>query len=143
MSLDVFNPILAYAQALDRKDWAAARDCFLPEVEADYRDLRGAQGTMSAEAFVARRESALGPLETRHLLTPLTWEVRGDEANARSLYRIERVDPRRPQPNHFHTEGEYQHRLLRTPQGWRIAAVRQTIHVEDGDPSIHAGAQGR
>lgn len=143
MTPELFDPILTYAQALDRKDWDAARACFLAEVEADYRDLRGTRESLTAEAFVAKRASALGPLHTRHVFMPLAWEIRGDEAHARSFYRIERVDPRRPEPNHFHTEGEYEHRLRRTPEGWRIAAVRQTVHVEDGDPTVHSGAQGR
>jgi hypothetical protein len=138
---DVTAPILAYAQALDRKDWAAARACFLPEVEADYRALRGTCERLSAEAFVARREAALAHLQTRHLVEPQEVRVEGESAQARSRYRIERVDPARPAPNHFHTEGEYEHRLARTPEGWRIAFVKQTVTREEGDPSVHAGAK--
>lgn len=136
---ELFEPILAYAQALDRKDWATARACFMPEVHADYRDLRGTRETLTADAFVAKRQSALSPLQTRHVVTPLAWELRGEEGFAHSLYRIERLDPRRPAPNHFHTEGEYEHRLRRTRDGWRIAAVKQTIHLAEGNPSVHAG----
>jgi hypothetical protein len=140
MNPGLLAPLLAYGDALDRKDWASARACFLPEVEADYRALRGTREVLSAEAFVARREAALAPLLTRHRVEPLEVEEQGGKARVRSRYRIERVDPRRPAPNHLHTEGEYEHRLRRYPEGWRIVAVRQTLTFEDGDRSIRVGA---
>lgn len=143
MNPDLLAPVLAYGEALDRKDWAAARACFAQEVEADYRALRGTLDTLTAEAFVARRQVALSPLHTRHLVTPLEAEEHGDEGWVRSWYRIERIDPRRPAPNHYHTEGDYEHRLRRTAEGWRIVAVRQTVTREEGDPSVHAGAAQR
>jgi hypothetical protein len=117
MNPGLLAPLLAYGDALDRKDWASARACFLPEVEA-----------------------ALAPLLTRHRVEPLEVEEQGGKARVRSRYRIERVDPRRPAPNHLHTEGEYEHRLRRYPEGWRIVAVRQTLTFKDGDRSIRVGA---
>jgi hypothetical protein len=55
MSAEFFVPVLAYADALDRKDWVAARVCFLSEIEADYRALRGTQERIGAGRVSSRR----------------------------------------------------------------------------------------
>ena len=137
----IVDTVVRWAMALDAKDWEAAAACLAAEVEADYGDLRGSRDRMGAEAFVALRREALGPLRTHHLSTNHLVELEGDEATCRSAFLIHRLDPGRPEPNTFDSLGHYEHGLRRIDGHWRIVRVRQEVAWNRGDASIHAGAR--
>ncbi len=137
----IVDLVVRWAMALDAKDWDAARACLADEVEADYGDLRGTAERMPAEAFVALRREALGPLRTHHLSTNHLVQLEGDEATCRSAFLIHRLDPRQPEPNTFDTLGHYEHGLRRIGGAWRIVKVRQQVAWNRGNASIHAGAR--
>jgi hypothetical protein len=139
---EIVDTIVRYAHALDAKDWAAARACFAPEVEADYGDLRGTgPARVSAEAFVDLRRRALERLQTHHLSTNHLVTVEGDRATCVSATLIHRLDPARAADNTFDTLAHYTHTLSRTAHGWRITRVRQAVAWNRGNPAIHAGAR--
>jgi hypothetical protein len=137
----IVDTIVRSAWALDAKDWAAARACFTDEVETDYGDLRGTGAErVSADAFVELRRRALGPLKTHHMSTNHLVTLDGDRATCVSAMLIHRLDPTRDTDNTFDTLAHYTHTLVRTPRGWRITRVRQTVDWNRGNPAIHAGA---
>lgn len=139
---DVVDTIVRYAQALDAKDWSGARACFADEVETDYGDLRGTgPQRVRAEAFVDLRRQALEPLQTHHLSTNHLVTLDGDRATCVSATLIHRLDPARASDNTFDTLAHYTHTLARTPAGWRITRIKQTVAWNRGNPAIHAGAR--
>jgi ketosteroid isomerase-like protein len=124
----VVDTIVRYAQALDAKDWAAARACFADEVEAEYADLRGTgPERLTADAFVELRRRALEPLQTHHLSASHLVTLDGDRATCVSATLIHRRDPARARDATFDTLAHYTHGLARTPDGWRITRVRQIV----------------
>ncbi|HJU83066.1 MAG TPA: nuclear transport factor 2 family protein [Holophagaceae bacterium] len=137
----IVDAVVRWATALDDKDWEAARACLGDEIEADYGDLRGSAAHMGAEAFVALRREALGPLRTHHLSTNHLVELAGDEATCRSAFLIHRLDPALPEPNTYDSLGHYEHGLRRIDGAWRIVRARQTVAWSRGNAAIHAGAR--
>jgi hypothetical protein len=94
-----------------------------------------------AEAFVALRRAALERLQTHHLSTNHLVTLDGDRATCVSATLIHRLDPARTSDNTFDTLAHYTHTLARTPQGWRITGVTQTVAWNRGNPAIHTGAR--
>ena len=41
----------------------------------------------------------------------------------------------------FDTYCAYTHALVRTPAGWKISAVKQTVYWNTGNADIHSGAR--
>ena len=138
----VSNVVLEFARSLDAKDWAACRGCLLDEIETDYSDLRGEPPSrVRADAFVAKRRVALERLKTLHLSANHQVTVDGDRATCVSAGVIHRLRPE--DGERFDTYCTYTHSLARTPAGWKIARVKQTVHWNTGNPDVHAGAKRR
>jgi 3-phenylpropionate/cinnamic acid dioxygenase small subunit len=138
----IVDTIVRYAAMLDAKDWAGAKTCFAGEVETDYGDLRGTGPTrVAAHAFVELRRQALERLKTHHVSTNHLVTLDGDRATCQSAMLIHRLDPSRETDNTFDTLAHYTHTLVRTPRGWRITRVRQSVAWNRGNPAIHAGAR--
>jgi SnoaL-like domain len=136
----VSNVVLEFARSLDAKDWPACRRCLLDEIETDYSDLRGEPPSrVRAEDFVAKRRVALERLKTLHLSANHQVTVDGDRATCVSAGVIHRLRPE--DGERFDTYCTYTHSLARTPAGWKIAKVKQTVHWNTGNPDVHAGAR--
>jgi hypothetical protein len=132
--------VLGAARALDVKDWVACRRCFTDEIETDYSDLRGEPpSTVKADDFVALRRAALDGLRTLHLSANHLVTVDGDRATCLSVAVIHRFRPE--DGERFDTYCAYTHALVRTPAGWKISKVKQTVYWNTGNPNIHSGAR--
>jgi hypothetical protein len=136
---EITDLVLRFARAMDGQDWSLLRSCLAPEVAVDYSDLRGdPPATVSADAFVAARVAGLAGLVTQHISTNHLVTIDGDRAECASCFLIHRVDPAaRPGSNSFDTAGHYLHRLSRTPGGWRISGITQTVVWNRGNPDVH------
>jgi hypothetical protein len=137
MSDTVEGAIARFANCFDVKDWAGLEALLTEEVALDYSALRGEVGTVTRAAYVARRRTALEALATQHLLTNLEVFRAGDSASCRAagiIYR--RAGERR-----FDSHVLYDFGLVRGPDGWRIAAIKQAVLWSEGDPSLHSGAK--
>jgi 3-phenylpropionate/cinnamic acid dioxygenase small subunit len=136
----VSDLLLELARALDSKDWTICRRCLLDEIETDYSDLRGEPpARVNADDFVAKRRVALERLKTLHLSTNHQVTVDGDRATCVSAGVIHRFRPE--DGERFDTYCTYTHSLVRTPAGWKIAKIKQTVHWNTGNPEVHAGAK--
>ena len=136
----VSNLVLAFARALDGKDWMTCRRCLLDEIETDYSDLRcESPARVNADDFVAKRRVALERLKTLHLSTNHQVTVEGDRATCVSAGVIHRLRPE--DGERFDTYCTYTHFLVRAPAGWKIAKIKQTVHWNTGNPEVHAGAK--
>ncbi|HEX8830590.1 MAG TPA: nuclear transport factor 2 family protein [Longimicrobium sp.] len=140
---EVVDTVLRFALALDTHDWPVLRGCLADAVEVDYSAFRNEPpGTLAADEFVARRADALGGLRMQHLSTNHLVEIDGDTATCRSCYVIHRVHPDLADgENTLDTAGHYVHRLARTPAGWRITGITQTLLWSRGNPRVHGALQ--
>lgn len=140
--------VVRFANAFDLQDWDALRACLMAEIFVDYSAFRGEPAaTVTADAYVAARASALAGLRTQHLSTNHQVTLAGDRAECLSAFVIHRVAPERPaesgEENTFDTAGHYRHGCVRTPEGWRIDRIRQTVLWTRGTPGIHGAFRSR
>jgi hypothetical protein len=136
---EITDVVLRFALAMDLHDWPLLRACLADEVETDYGAFRNEPvARVSADAFVARRASALADLRMQHVSTNHLVEIDGDEAVCRSCFLIHRVHPGLPHgENTLDSAGHYVHRLIRTNDGWRIRGIVQTPLWTRGNPQVH------
>jgi len=137
---DEINQVInGFAKAFDSKDWQGLEALLSEQVAVDYSDLRGERTVQSRQDYVAKRREALDALATHHVLTKLEVDVQGDSATCRASGSIER----RLGERFFNSHVTYQFGLERSGASWRICSIAQTVIRNEGDPSIHPGAQGR
>jgi len=128
---------VAYAYAIDQRDWEALKEVFLPDATAD---LATPDTLVGVEEITERIRRALEPLDaSQHLVGSHQVRITGDTATHRCYVQAQHV--RRaadPTPN-FIVAGRYEDELVRTPDGWRIAHRRLVIQWRDGNPAVVRG----
>jgi ketosteroid isomerase-like protein len=125
-----------YATALDRRDWALLRQCFRPDVVADYEGIGTLEGYDAVED-VCRK--ALEPLAaSQHLLGNHDVTVDGDVAHCSTYFQAQHVRPGAPGGDLFVVAGTYTDRMTREDDGWRIATRRLDVVWTDGNPAVLA-----
>ncbi|GAB3477144.1 hypothetical protein GCM10027440_11210 [Nocardiopsis coralliicola] len=140
---DIVGVQLRYATGTDTRDWALFRSCFTDEVEIDFSDSFGQPpARMPADAWVAatapRMESFTA---TQHMITnPVVVFDGDDRAICTSYVQAAHHRPGGPGGSEAVVHGTYTNRFERTPQGWRIAAVRLTVHWMTGNAGLFAEA---
>jgi hypothetical protein len=121
-----------YAASIDLRDWTRLRTVFVDgDIEADFTSMGVKQVFRGpAERWVeAVRKTLIGFDATQHFFANHSCEIDGERA----------VDTRYMQARHqlgaehYTLGGYYTGRMLRTPQGWRIAAYKLTVTFSDGD----------
>jgi len=119
--IEIDDLITRYATALDAKDWDRWASCFTGDATIDYSAAGGIAGPV-AEVRQWLAEVMAGFPMTQHLVTNREVQISGDAATCRScLFN--------PMGVHdadgmvlFFEGGYYRDRLVRTVDGWRIAA---------------------
>ncbi|TIO11099.1 nuclear transport factor 2 family protein [Mesorhizobium sp.] len=125
----------------DLREWNRVRSYFAARVTTDYTSLFGGEvATGDRDALIAQWQGLLPGFDaTQHLITNIVVEGAGNEAIARSHVRATHwIDTR------FWTVGaSYLHRLVRTPEGWRVSAIAIHRLYEEGDRAVLAAAADR
>ena len=108
---------LAYAWALDSREWQALDDVFTPDATAE---LLG-RPSDGREAIVSRITRSLSRFDsTQHIVTNHQIAVTGDMATCRCYLQAQHVSQGDGGPDNFTIAGRYEDELARTPEGWRI-----------------------
>ena len=137
----IVDVVLQYALGVDSRDWALYRACFADEVEVDLSSWNGQPSArMAAADWVAGVRAGLSGFDTtQHLNTNHRVELDGDRARCRSAIRAS-----------HHLEGEccvlgghYDHGLIRTDAGWRIARNVLNVTWREGPEELFGRAAER
>jgi 3-phenylpropionate/cinnamic acid dioxygenase small subunit len=134
---EIIDVVIAYATALDTRNWAALGALFTDdacwEYSASGERLRG------PGAIVARISASLARFDaTHHLNGNHVAAVHGDEAEHTCYYQAQHVRLGLPGGEKFLGGGRYDDRLRRTPDGWRLTR-RTIISVwSEGNPAVIA-----
>lgn len=129
-----------YAFAVDQRDWALYRSIFTDEVDFDFFDWTGIRETIPADRWVEMVKATLSPFDaTQHVFTGQLITLAGHNATV-----ITNMTAR----HQFGDEsqvmgGYYTERMIRTPDGWRIAACKLNITWEEGDRGLFNKAAAR
>jgi len=127
----IMDVVIAYATALDTRDWEALAALFTDDARWEYR--ASGEQVHGPQAIAARMKPALEHLDaTQHFNGNHVITIHGDEAEHTSYYQAQHVRD----GELFLGAGRYEDRLRRTPDGWRLTA-RVLISVwSEGNPAV-------
>jgi len=132
----------ALDEAVDAKNWEAARALFTDQVEADFTSLEAPNaGTVSADELISnwRRNLHPGKLSSRARNSEVV-VVDGDNATMTSQGHVRYEIPARTDLNVWEGWGRFEHKFTRTPEGWRISGLKFTLTREAGEANVRADA---
>ncbi|HTH05097.1 MAG TPA: nuclear transport factor 2 family protein [Ilumatobacteraceae bacterium] len=130
---DIIDLAVRYAWALDSKNVDGLRDVFTADATAM---LRGVE-CHGVDQIIARIGGSILRLDhTQHFISNHQIVVDGDTATHRCQLQSQHVRAGVDGGNNFIVGGYYDDRVVRTPDGWRIAhrLMRQTW--TEGNPAV-------
>ena len=118
--IEIDDLLTRYATALDAKDWDLFSTCFTPDAFIDYTAAGGVKGKFPEVRDWLAQVMAGFPM-TQHLVTNRAVQIGGDTATSRCCL----FNPMGVKDGDglavFLEGGYYRDKLVRTPDGWRIA----------------------
>lgn len=122
--IEIDDLLTRYATAIDTKQFDLLDDVFTPDAFVDYTSAGGIDGAFPAvKAWLADVLPHFPAYQ--HLVGNRNVTLEGDQARAVSVFFNPMV---MADGSTFFVGGEYHDRLLRTPDGWRIAErVEKTV----------------
>jgi hypothetical protein len=136
--LDILELTGRLGLMVDARDWAALADLFTDPVEVDYTSLNGGtpQNLKPADLLGGWRQ-VLDHLDgTQHLIAGQVTSLDGDHATCAATVQGTHVPTNATGGPIWTVGGRYDFGLLRTPPGWRIAALTLTVHWATGNQHI-------
>ncbi|MEJ0022056.1 MAG: nuclear transport factor 2 family protein [Alphaproteobacteria bacterium] len=127
----------AVDDAVDRKDWNAARTYFEDEVDVDFSSLGGTPSRISASGLVGNWQTTLtAEKQSFHLRSDPIVTISGDSATMVSHGYAWNKRTDRDRGDLWEVWGVYEHKFARTPQGWHITGMKFVKTMERGDPTV-------
>ena len=130
--IEIQDLMVRYARAIDTQDFGLLDTCFTPDAHVDYVSSGGTKGTYpEVRAWL---EKALAPFPAMmHMVANNQVELNGDQASSRTYV----INPMGfPNPDGglhvFTVAAHYVDKLVRTPDGWRIAERIEETVLMDG-----------
>jgi len=122
---------VAYCWTIDGHDWDGLDAIFTPDATADFATAGVHDGR---DGIKQRIEAALGSLDaSQHVVSNHQVWVDGDTAQHRCQMRAQHVRHDADGGPNYMVAGRYEDRLVRTPDGWRIAHRDLIISWTDGN----------
>jgi hypothetical protein len=126
-----------YANSIDRRDWTMYRSIFADHIDVDFFTWAGIRQRYEADAWVAAVKDTLACFDsTQHTMSNLAISLNGDEATVVAAMTARHnlvIDGRRE----FQIlGGYYTDRMVRQPNGWKIAGCALMITWEEGDRAL-------
>jgi uncharacterized protein (TIGR02246 family) len=119
----ITDVLIRYATGIDTQDWPLFRTCFTTDVQADYGEIGVWAGVDGITEYMTTTHA--GMPATNHMLSNIAIEVDGDRASAVTYVHAVLVLRRDPEQS-VDAVGKYEDSLVRTDDGWKIAARRFT-----------------
>lgn len=117
---EIIDVLVRYAVACDSRNWNLFKDIFTPDVETDYGDPYKYSTRDELVNMVKSMLGGCGP--TQHMISNFRIEMEGSGATSICSVRAFHAGIREAEGKTFEMWGEYQDRLVRTENGWRIKA---------------------
>ena len=131
-----------FALALDTRDWDLFGSLFADEVDADLPALGVPRDTVPkaklVEVFGQSFRRPASEMGTQQLYGNFLIDVRGDEATSSSYFVGHHHVPGLEGGEDATLRARYVDRLVRTPDGWKIAALAIQVFSVVGNPRVFA-----
>lgn len=138
--LEIDDLLARYARALDYRNFGELDGIFTAEATFDAGSLGSPTGPAAIRSMI---EGTIGHLDaTQHLVgkSLVEFSADGDEAEVRTYLISQHIREATEGPvKHYFLGGEYYDRMVRTPDGWRIAYRRLDRLWKQGDRAVIAG----
>jgi hypothetical protein len=118
--LEIQDLLARYTDAIDRRDWDVLDRIFTTDARIDYTSVGGIAGNLPEIKEFLDQSFKLFE-STQHLLGLSVVDISGDEATARTICHNPMVLKGGKNPQLLVCGVWYRDRLVRTPEGWRIA----------------------
>jgi len=113
--------LVRYTLAIDTKDWDLLDSVFQPDATVDYTTSGGIRGKYPEVKAWLEKVLATFPM-TQHLISNSTITIDGDRATGRTMvFNPMGLKNKEGQLQVFYVGAYYLDKLVRTPEGWRIA----------------------
>jgi hypothetical protein len=133
--IEIEELLVRYSRALDQREFDTLETLFTPDATFDGGSLGCPTGAAEIRAMI---EGTLSGLDaTQHLVGKSLIDLQGDEAEVRTYLISQHIRESAPGPvKHYFLGGEYADRVVRTPDGWRIAYRRLDRMWKQGDRAV-------
>ncbi|MBU6393012.1 MAG: nuclear transport factor 2 family protein [Sphingomonadales bacterium] len=119
--IEIQDLFARYSFAIDERDWDALDTIFTPDAKIDYSETGGASGSLAEIKAWLPDALARFPM-FQHLAATTKLVLDGDSATSRTiLFNPMTYRPEQGPDQVFFIGLWYRDRLVRTPDGWRIA----------------------
>lgn len=113
----------------DRRSWESLTTRFVDDAVLDY----GSPERLTPGQIVSRWRPLLSAFDsTEHVLRDVVVQQDGDRATARSGFSA----THRIASDAWVLEGRYEHEVVRTPRGWRVAKLRMVPGASSGNATL-------
>jgi 3-phenylpropionate/cinnamic acid dioxygenase small subunit len=135
--IEIEELLVRYSRALDHREFDTLETLFTENAVFDAGSLGCPTGAGEIRAMI---EGTLTGLDaTQHLVGKSLIEIDGDSAEVRTYLISQHIREATPGPvKHYFVGGEYADRLMRTPEGWKIAYRRLDRMWKHGDRAVIA-----
>jgi hypothetical protein len=134
---NIIDTINAVGMWADRKDFIKLRPLFAETVAMDYTSLAGgAPVTVKADDLMKGWEAGLKPFRTQHMITGHLITINGNTAESLSNVHAIHYVPNELGISNWQVYGYYEHKLVRTPNGWKITALKINKTMADGNAAL-------
>jgi hypothetical protein len=141
----ISDTVIAYATALDTRDWVLFRQIFADVVTIDYRSFDPALAfTLPADQWVHMLSSGFGGFDaTQHISSNHAHRIDGDDATCTSYMQASHFFVRDGTTACATVFGYYVNRLVRTDEGWRLVGIKLQVTARTGDMRVFEWARER
>jgi 3-phenylpropionate/cinnamic acid dioxygenase small subunit len=134
--LEIQDLFARYSFAIDERDWDALDRVFTPDARIDYSETGGAKGSLAEIKRWLPTALERFPM-FQHMVATTKLELDGDGATSRTILFnpmvYQRPDGERQT---FFIGLWYRDRLVRTPDGWRIAERYEEMAYAHNAPEM-------
>lgn len=136
--IEIEELLVRYSRAIDSRDFDTLETLFTEDATFDGGPLGCPTDAAAIRAMI--EGTLMGLDATQHLVGKSLIELHGDEAEVRTYLISQHIRESAPGPvKHYFLGGEYADRVVRTPDGWRIAYRRLDRLWKQGDRAVIAG----
>jgi hypothetical protein len=145
MSQDIINAVVRFFEAVDNRDWVAAKTFMNDPMRLDYSSYgAGPAADLRPTDILHGWQQVLPGFDaTQHQLGPLIIEVEGPEAHVRANVTATHLISEAAAGELWTVFGNYEIGLTQTADTWRISSLIFLFKYQSGNTELPALAQKR
>lgn len=140
--LDIIDVVNRIALLADLREWDGVARCFADEVEVDYRSEFGGDIKRLTPAALMEEWAWLNNFRaTQHDITSHVVDIEGERARCRAHVHATHFADGGRGDTMWTCWGNYDYRLRRTQDGWRVERTQFTLTGWRGNPEVNERAR--